>query len=182
MPKQLPGSAPTRALPYQPLASVSAGLASLSLTLSNQGSAALQLASYAYHLAGVSQRFDIAPRSTVHGEVVFVAAYDLAIHGPNGFKVEAAGSLLTAGVEVEPSLVDLKLQLRVVNTRPLPVTIGVSGRPGFEVPANGSQVLTVDPLAADHGWYDVTFSLTGQPLWQRRFAGHIENGKPSRTG
>ncbi|WP_370945445.1 phosphocholine-specific phospholipase C [Amycolatopsis sp. cg5] len=182
VPKQLPGSAPARALPYQPLAGVSVGVASVGLTLSNQGSAALQLASYAYHLAGLSQRFDVAPRSTVHGQVAFAVAYDLAIHGPNGFKVEAAGNLLTAGVEVEPSLVGLKLQLKVVNTRPLAVTIGVSGQPGFVVPANGSHVLTLDPLAADHGWYDVTFSLTGQPSWRRRFAGHIENGKPSRTG
>jgi phospholipase C len=74
------------------------------------------------------------------------------------------------------------LTLTVVNSRLLPVTIGVSGAPGFTVPGSGSHALTLDPIAADHGWYDVTVSLTGQPSWRRRFAGHLENGLPSKTG
>jgi phospholipase C len=114
--------------------------------------------------------------------VHFVAVYDLAIHGPNGFLVEAAGNTLTAGVEARLSLGSgPKLKLTVTNSRPLPIKIGVGGGPGFSVGPFGSHEVTLDPLAKDHGWYDISLSLNGQPSWRRRFAGHLENGRPSRT-
>jgi phospholipase C len=39
----------------------------------------------------------------------------------------------------------------------------------------------VDPMAKHHGWYDLVVSLEGEAAYQRRFAGHLENGHPSRT-
>jgi phospholipase C len=186
VPTQDPGRAPARPLPYQPLASVSVDLASINLTLANHGSEALQLASYAYHLLGASQHFDVPAGGTVSGSVVFVAVYDLAIHGPNGFLVEAAGNTLTGGVEAGLSLAGTAsaptLKLTVVNSRPLPITIAVTGAPGFTIAPYGSHTLALDPIADDHGWYDVTVSLTGQPSFKRRFVGHLENGLPSKTG
>jgi phospholipase C len=182
VPVQEPGTAPARALPYQPIAGVSVESTSIKLRLENHGASALQLSSHAYHLAGISQRFDVPAGGTVDGDVHFSAGYDLAIHGPNGFLVEATGNTLTAGVEARLSLAGgSKLELKVTNSRSVPVTIAVTGKPGFTVGPFGSKELTLDPLAKDHGWYDVSLSLNGQPSWRRRFAGHLENGKPSRT-
>jgi len=103
------------------------------------------------------------------------------VHGPNGFLVEATGITSTAGVEASAEIVDgPALKITVTNSRPAPVT--VSGQPAFDVPASGSHSFTLDPLADAYGWYDVTLTLPAQPEWRRRFAGHLENGLPSRTG
>ncbi len=180
MPSQDPGTAKARALPYQPVASISAGAGSLTLRMANQGAEALQLAAYAYHQAGASQRFDVPGRGSASGSVAFVAAYDLAVHGPNGFLVEAAGSLATAGVEASAEIVDgPALKITVTSTKQEPVPVEVTGQEGFSLPPKGSQSFT----ATDHhGWYDVTLTQPGRPEWRRRFAGHLENGRPSRTG
>ncbi|MCU1684170.1 MAG: phospholipase phosphocholine-specific [Amycolatopsis sp.] len=182
-PVKEPGTAKARPLPYQPLAGITAGSGSLQLTLENHGSAALQLASYAYHLGGASQRFDVQAGGKATGEVSFTSNYDVAIHGPNGFVVEAAGSTQTAGVEAKLTLSGSgpKLQLHVTNSGAHAVSVAVSGRSGCIVPAHGSHQFTLDPLSGDHGWYDVTVTIAGQRTWRRRFAGHLENGKPSRT-
>ena len=181
MPAQDPGSAKARPLPYQPVAWVSAAAGSLTLNLANHGAAALQLSAHAYHQAGVPQRFDVPAGGSASGKVSFVMAYDVAVHGPNGFLVEATGITSTAGVEASAEIVDgPALKITVTNSRPAPVT--VSGQPAFDVPASGSHSFTLDPLADAYGWYDVTLTLPAQPEWRRRFAGHLENGLPSRTG
>jgi len=178
MPSQDPGAAKARPGPYQPVAWVSAGAGSLSLNLANHGAAAVQFAAYAYHQAGASQRFDVPAGGSASGSASFVTAYDLAVHGPNGFLVEAAGSTSTAGVEASAEIVEgPALKITVTNSRPTPVTVS-----DFDVPAGGSHSLTLDPLADTHGWYDVTLTLAAQPEWRRRFTGHLENGRPSRTG
>jgi phospholipase C len=183
-PLKEPGTAKARALPYQPLAGVTAGSGTLALKLENHGAAALQLASYAYHLGGASERFDVAAGAKTAGEVAFTGNYDVAIHGPNGFVVEAAGSTATAGVEAELTLTGSapKLKLRVTNSGAKAVTVAISGHGSSGVPARGSHEVTLDPLACDHGWYDVTVTVNGQRSYRRRFAGHLENGLPSRTG
>jgi len=57
--------------------------------------------------------------------------------------------------------------------------VRVAGGAVLSLPAHGSIATTI---ATDHGWYDVTLSLDGHDDWARRFAGHVENGQPSRTG
>jgi hypothetical protein len=39
-----------------------------------------------------------------------------------------------------------------------------------------------DPIAGDNRWYDLSVAVDGYPNDLRRFAGHLENGKPSVTG
>ena len=57
------------------------------------------------------------------------------------------------------------------------------GRPTtVDVAAGGSRTIDLDPVRDTHGWYDVTVSADGLPGFARRFAGHLENGRPSRTG
>jgi phospholipase C len=164
------GTAKARPLPYQPVAWAAVAPGALKLNLANHGTQALQLAAYAYHAGGAPQRFDIPPSGVVTGDVAYGASYDVAIHGPNGFLVEASGSApgLDAAVTFEATPA---LRVTVTNSGPAPVALN-----GVIVPAGGSHDF---PLVTANGWYDVTFEAPG---WRRRFAGHLEDGRPSRTG
>ncbi|MFF0146440.1 phospholipase C [Amycolatopsis sulphurea] len=185
MPEQEPGTAQARALPYQPAAYVTVGAKALDLHAANQGTAALQVSAYAYHADGASQRFDVGPGAAVAEKIPYSSGYDVAVHGPNGFLVEASGDTSTAGVDVAAAVCGSPshpvFALTVTNTSPRPATITVRGRPGFVVAPRGTHRVTFDALAGSHGWYDVTLALVGYPAWHRRFAGHLENGRPSRT-
>jgi len=145
-PVQESGAVPARPLPYQPLANVTVGAAAVTVTLGNAGAQTLQLQVYDRGAATLtSQRIDVAATSHATATVPALGAYDVGVHGPNGFLREATGGVATLGIEVA-------------------VTI------------------TVDPLAEDDGWYDLSVTLDTHDEYLRRFAGHLENGKPSVTG
>jgi phospholipase C len=108
----------------------------------------------------------------------------VAVHGPNGFLAEAIGDAASGGVEVSAELSHVggrpKLILRASNSTARPVTLtGASS--DLQVAARGRAALTLDPSAHASGWYDQTLVLAGHPTWSRRFAGHLETGRPSRT-
>jgi phospholipase C len=195
-PVQESGSAPARAVPYQPTAGgnvVRAG-AAVSLAFGNSGAAALQLAVHAYHLTDATPgRFDLAPGRTVTSSVATLAgAYDIAVHGPNGFVRSLRGdpASTAAGVEASLELVgaashpSLVLTLRTTGpaTRGFVVADGFGTTTAYEVTPDRSHTVRVDPLARQNGWYSLTVSVGGLTGFTRVFAGHLENGGPSRTG
>ncbi|MEV8608460.1 phospholipase domain-containing protein [Amycolatopsis sp. NPDC051373] len=143
------------------------------------------MTSYAYHAGGASQLFDVSGGGSAAGKIAFSGSYDVAVHGPNGFVVEASGDSSTSGVEVAAAISGSAahpvFQVKVTNSASRPATLTVKGRPGFVVGAHGQHTISLDALAGNSGWYDVRLSLVGHPEWHRRFAGHLENGQPSRT-
>ncbi|MEU4671321.1 hypothetical protein AB0F91_25910 [Amycolatopsis sp. NPDC023774] len=72
MPEEERWTAPARALPYQPVAVVSVGAGSLALRATYHGAAGWQLASYAYHAGGVSQRLDVSGGGSASGKIAFM--------------------------------------------------------------------------------------------------------------
>jgi phospholipase C len=34
-------------------------------------------------------------------------------------------------------------------------------------------------LESSHGWYDLSITLAGSPIYLRQLAGHVETGRPS---
>jgi phospholipase C len=163
--------------------------------MSNRGPAALQLGVYAHHPPGdAASRFDIAPGETVQTSIapdMSTGAYDVEIHGPNGFLRRAAGSVLApeSGVEATLALVggdkDPELRLTLRNHSGQSQTLTVAGLHDdprrFDLGRGSSEVVELDPLGDDDGWYDLLVSVQGRPVFSRRFAGHLENGEPSRT-
>ena len=169
------GTAPARPLPYQPVASVRSGATGLVAVLANHGRSDLQLAVYAHHLPGTpAQRVDLAPGGHAQTAVGADVRYDVAIHGPNGFLVEAAGDATTAGIDVVAGLAQ-------THGRPV-IELSASNPTDRSVTITGGPHTLRDPLASAWGWYDVRLALTGHPTWSRRFAGHLEDGRASRTG
>ena len=195
VPVQDAGSAPARALPYQPLADLEISGGQLVAHMSNHGSVTLELALYAHHsLSDAAQRFDLNPGGSATATVApdpLTGAYDVEIHGPNGFLRHATGSLLTPEVGIEAELhlagtrADPSLKLTLHNHGTHTQTVRVTGLHNvahtFILNAHDTDEVALDPLAHNHGWYDLVVSVEAHPLFTRRFAGHLENGQPSRT-
>ena len=182
-PVQDPGTAPARPLPYQPEANLTSGT-HVTVQAANHGTAALQLAVYSG--TGAPQHVDVAPGGTATATVPLVlGAYDVAVHGPNGFLRTAAGDASSAGVEVAVTITGSARQptltLRATNTGEASATLTLTGGT-LTVPAGATRTHIYQPFDHDHGWYDITATRSGHPSWVRRFAGHLENGLPSVTG
>jgi phospholipase C len=185
------GVAPARPLPYQAMANVTVGTGALTVSLSNSGSQAVQLQVYDHGAATLpSQRIDVAATSHETAIVPAVDAYNIAVHGPNGFLREATGSETTHGVEVTVTVAgsDRHPELALTLTKSTPGTVmatidGLGGASPRRVAlSHGVRSIGVDPLALHHGWYDLSVTLDSHSEYLRRFAGHLENGRSSVTG
>ncbi|MGV3763632.1 alkaline phosphatase family protein [Parapedobacter sp.] len=110
--------------------------------------------------------------------------YHLQVHGPNGFfcefkgnaldpdlRVEAVGDRNTGDVKVVCTASESKLKLHVRD--------GSYNRPSHRIGATGEPI-TID-LSATQGWYDIMVEVEDYPGFYRRFAGHVETGRPSTT-
>jgi phospholipase C len=116
--------------------------------------------------------------------------YQLAVHGPNGFLREFSGSATRS--KAEPSVfarVDsrngrLHLELHNPSGQPCVVKVrdnayGQSTRQYQLGPE--SKVEDSWDLTASERWYDLSIGHDQDAHFSRRFAGHIENGRPSTS-
>ena len=105
--------------------------------MSNRGDAAVQLGFYEHHPNGdVASRFDVAPGGRASASVTpepSSGAYDVEIHGPNGFYRHAAGTAPSGapGVDATLALVggdhNPRLKLTVRNHGNQSQTVSISG-------------------------------------------------------
>lgn len=198
MPKQEPGTRPSRALPYEFHASAQAdtGGGMLRLLVTNSGTAGAAFAAYdlvtstnpprRYSLSPGTQISDSWTHSQLGG-----TKYSIALHGANGFLRVFTGDLARSpGASV--SHVDVGMRFDVAKNA-VCLTMRNSGRVActFKVTANGClaqqrpQVVSVPaggaieqawPVSANGNWYDFTVTSDAQPTFARRFAGRMENG------
>ena len=174
------GTAPARAIPYQPLVNSRTIPDGLLLHLANHGPATVCLSVHTYHRQDPPRSVTLDPDEELTVLVGFDDGYDVAVHGPNGFLVEAKGG---GGPEPRATLVLLpgpELALRVTNPDSDPVAVVVAGRP-LTIPGSAEHTRLLDPIATDFGWYEITVTRPDRPGWLRSFAGHLENGRASRT-
>jgi phospholipase C len=193
MPTQEPGTRPARALPYE--LAVHARLDHdddrLFVDFENTGDAGAAFYAYNDRAPGqLPRRYAIAtgdhfsdywPLTGHDGE------YRLRIHGPNGFLREFSGHGGRNG-EVADSAVEATLggdgKLTLTNTGDTACAYAVKSGYGDArsgtLAAGATQVELFD-LAASANWYDFSVTLPDAPAYLRRFAGHIENGRPSTS-
>jgi phospholipase C len=109
-------------------------------------------------------------------------AYDLTVHGPNGFVRAFAGANRSAGAEVVARHVGDDVELTFTNkgkeTARLTVTDGYRGRRTTVRVRPGDVLKRVVDLSASKRWYDLTVTSDAESTFVRRFAGHVENGRP----
>ena len=112
----------------------------------------------------------------------------LCQHGPNGFFRGFKGDVSGRGranvdVRVIYDEEDLAIALEVVNrgSRRVKVSIAnayASKRVDFDLSADEVEARRWS-LKKTSGWYDLTVSVDGDPHFEHRFAGHVENGEDS---
>ena len=191
---------PARPLPYALAANARQVKRDLSIDLANHGAkaAVFTVHDYApYNVTGPWRyTLDAGQSYTAgHWNALGREVYDLVVHGPNGFYRHFAGRLRDDDRLIpDPVMVvaaetartgELSLALQNTGGRPVEVRLSHDPRYGqadriFNLPANGVETVRLDLRAADH-WYDLTLRLAGDDRWLRRYAGHIETGRPSRT-
>jgi phospholipase C len=189
-PRQEPGQRPARALPYAFDVAGHLGHAAadgFAISIENTGQAG---AAFALYPAGPGEpRFyaveagkrveDTAP---VPGD-----SYDFALHGPNGFLRVFKGH--TGPVRpVAAASFDARsgrLVVTVENHGPSPITLELAPVAYRNSPPrqrrlapHESATETYD-LKGEQNWYDIVVTCAEAPGFQRRFAGHGEDGKPS---
>jgi phospholipase C len=125
---------------------------------------------------------------TVGGAVGAVAAYQIAVHGTNGFLREFAGSR-TPTAEVTVDCADGQvLRLVVTNTGKVPLRAAIADLTCPDSPnrvqldPGRTHTEDIDTGAHANGWYDLRVTVDRDAVFTRRFAGHLENGENSRTG
>ncbi|MFF9061905.1 phosphocholine-specific phospholipase C [Streptomyces sp. NPDC014882] len=109
-------------------------------------------------------------------------SHDLTVHGPNGFLRVFRGTGRTAGPEVVARHVGDHVELTFTNrgsrTVELKVADGYRDRTTTVRVRVGAVLKRTVDLSASRRWYDLTVTSAADPSFRRRFAGHVENGRP----
>ena len=194
LPAQEPGRRPARALPYRLHVheAPSGGSRGLALIFVNAGEAGAVFTAYAPDQAAGPWTYSVAARTSLSDGLPGMpisGAYAVAVHGPNGFLRGFEGDRDRDGgmpvVAVEYADGGDVVMVHMVNPGPTartvrlrPIAYGGTARTAVLAPRARRTVRY--PVAASDHWYDFMVELDGS-TWRRRFAGHVETGRSSRS-
>jgi phospholipase C len=209
MPQQEPGTRPARPLPYvlSTRCRVDAPEGKLWIDLDNAGKAGASFHARnglqphvpprRYSVSAGKTVSDFWPLMQPHrkpGHVLIEEPdYDIVLHGPNGFYSHFRGPAESTRPALEASirydLPDGNAALMLVNQSPEPISIET--RNAYAPDGTQSiRQLTVAPhatledpwaLNSSFGWFDLSITVKESPSYMRRFAGHVESGRPSMS-
>jgi phospholipase C len=186
LPRQEPGQRPARPLPYAFDVTSETRADGLALTLANTGRAG---AAFELRLAhgGEPRFYTVESGKPLSDTIAADGRYDLTLRGPNGFLRGFRGEARAEGPEASASF-DARtgrLTITLRNTGPRALTLDVASNAYVTAPARlhrvgaGGQATDVWDLKGAQNWYDFTVTCAEAPSFQRRFAGHGEDGRPS---
>ncbi|MGP4085245.1 phospholipase domain-containing protein, partial [Streptomyces sp. KR55] len=187
MPRQERGLRPARPLKYAPLVDGSADVAAGTFTLTFASGAK---AGAAFLVTSGNRTDGPWTYTTEAGKSISDTwnsaysggSYDLTVHGPNGFLRVFKGPNKVAGPEVTARHrgddIELTFTNRGSGTVQLKVADGYRGRAWTVRVRGGATVRQTVDLAVSRRWYDLTVTSDADPAFVRRFAGHVENGRP----
>jgi phospholipase C len=120
--------------------------------------------------------------------VVRSGKYEFAVHGPNGYLTEFAGNTNHEGQLLIADIIDVKA---IEGGKKVEFDFGKWGATAnadvMVVNAYTGEISTIAAgtesvtAATKDGWYDVSFIDKAGTGYLRRYAGHLENGKISKT-
>jgi phospholipase C len=190
LPKQEPGSRPSRPLRYAPYADGAATPATGRFTLTFSAG---KSAGAGFYVTSANRTDGPWTYTAEAGKTISdtwnaaysKGSYDLSVFGPNGFLVTFRGTAATVGPEVtvrHDAGNGGQLVLTATNAATSACRLTVANAYGaqsssFTVPAGGKVVRTVDVRGGKH-WYDLKVTSATDSTFLRRFAGHVETGRP----
>lgn len=187
-----------RALPYSLQVQVGASSEdardALSLRFVNSGSVAAVFHVFDRQGEADPRRYTVAAGTELAGAWPLSAGadYDVQVFGPNGFVRGFAGTSSplwpARGLDVRAEYLvasgDLRLSLinEGEHEQVLIVADTAYGSTArrYRVPAK-ARIEAEWQLSGSDSWYDLTVAVEGHDDFLRRFAGHVETGKPSKT-
>ncbi|GAQ58993.1 phosphocholine-specific phospholipase C [Streptomyces acidiscabies] len=179
LPRQERGHRPTRPLRYAPSVDAKTGSGALTLTFASGAHAG---GAFLVTTPGVTPRSYTTGAGKKISDTFTGASYDLTVHGPAGFLRTFKGETAHTGPEVVARHVGDHVELTFTNkskdTVELRVTDAYRSRT-TTVKLRPKAVLkrTVE-TSKGHRWYDLTVTSHASSTFLRRFAGHVENGRP----
>jgi phospholipase C len=198
MPVQEPGTRPARPLPYEFSTQCRVEEGKLWIDFVNTGQAGA-----AFYVYNGSTPHESPRRYTVSASQKLSDywepsrekdAYDLSIYGPNGYlshfrghqqsMLKHASSTAEARVHYDRQSGDVYLTL--ANNGPEPCTMTAHNSYGdAEIRSYKLEPrATLEDrwlLASSSGWFDLSIVHAGDPVFLRRFAGHVETGRPATS-
>jgi phospholipase C len=197
MPEQEPGTRKARALPYELLVHCrlsdeesEAFAGKVWIDFANTGRAGA--AFYVYNGARSSdypRRYTVSATDTLSDYwLTAQGSYDLNVYGPNGYLCQFRGNTAEpqgkAEVKLRYDVAEGNVIVSLTNTGSVPCRLLVSN----SYSANDQRSYSIAPgastedrseLTASAGWYDLFVTSMEWPAYLRRFAGHLETGRPS---
>jgi phospholipase C len=187
LPGQERGVRPARAIPYTLHVDGHAGASSFTIDFGSSGGAA-----GVFHVRSAEGSHEPRSYTVESGKQLtdawdFASGYDLSVHGPNGFfrrfKGRAVGPQAGLAIRARYGRRHDEIVLEVENRGAAPVEVTVSDRYSSRSTtlklAPGGAKAPRWPLARTKGWYDLVVTLQGDPQFEYRYAGHLENGQAS---
>lgn len=191
MPVQESGTRPARALPYALETVCRIQHDRVLIDLINRGEAGAAFYIYdAMHRNGEPRRYTVSVADTLSDHWILDPGrpFDLSVYGPNGYFVQQRG---VAGspepsITLQASSSQRSVRITLRNPSPTAVTLAVVEsytklKHEAESIASGAEVSFELPLDVSSGWYDVAVTQHDNAGFLRRFAGHVEDGKPSTS-
>jgi phospholipase C len=191
LPLQEPGQRPSRALPYALAVHALGGTdAALALEFVNDGTAAAVFHVYAADDKAGPWFYTVGAGERVSDQLTGLDSnrpYAVSVHGPNGFLREFVDHVGQADVSVSmavaPDHGSIAFALANRSRKPVrfilrPLTYG--GEAQIVALTAGANTTIPHVIAGQDHWYDVLIEQENT-AFRRRFAGHIETGKPSRS-
>ncbi|MFI9748127.1 phosphocholine-specific phospholipase C [Streptomyces sp. NPDC052494] len=192
MPRQEPGTKPTRPLKYAPYVDGAADTAAGTFRLTFSGGPAAGAQFYVTSANRTDAPWTYTTEANKSLSDTWNTKYsktltDLTVHGPNGFlrHFRSPGKTVVPEVTARHNATTGNLDLTLTNATAAAVTLTITntyaGTPQtVTVPKGGTATHTVS-LSASARWYDVTVTTPSQTDYLRRLAGHVETGAPSTT-
>ncbi|WP_435642702.1 phosphocholine-specific phospholipase C [Streptomyces sp. H49] len=187
LPRQERGGRPTRPLKYAPVVDGSAdtGAGTFTLTFASGAHAGAVFLVTSGNRGDGPWTYTTEAGKTLSdtwNSAYSGGAYDLAVHGPNGFLRVFKGGNRSAGPEVTARYADERVELVLTNqgsgAARLRIADGYGGAPVAVTVRPGATVRHTVDLTRGHRWYDLTVTSDDDPAFVRGFAGHVENGRP----
>ncbi|MER0483536.1 phospholipase C, phosphocholine-specific [Streptomyces sp. Edi2] len=189
LPKQEPGSRPSRPLPYAPLVDGTAAPSTGRYTLTFSGG---DKAGVCFTVTGGNRTDGPWTYTTEAGKKISDTwntsyskdTYDLSVFGPNGFlrtfkgDGKKAGPEVTARHDARTGRIELTLTNHGSTDCHLTVTHAYGGASETYPVRAGATVKKQVDLRASKRWYDLSVTADTDGTFLRRFAGHVENGEP----
>jgi phospholipase C len=186
VPRQEPGTRPARPLPYLLNVRVDRGPgggAPIHLIFENRGAAGAHFLVTSPGLTRGPWFYTVDAGKTLSDRLAVDDGDDLTISGPDGFLRQRRGE---AGIEAELSYAPAtdEVVLSIANTGAAPCAVMVRGGAG----ESRRHVISPSATSEDRwsvrnraGWYDLSVSVEQDAVFLRRFAGHLETGRPSSS-